>query len=225
MYVVFIFQPHLKGKICGETLVVWERTGRVGYCWEQLYGTEQEIKRMYCNLSCGTSKGAPVKTETTHLHTIQDSKVRRLESFCYPTGQRYEEDGKLDGKTVFKTYKYWDVLIASRSLLGTRTKRREGGGEGDEEKKRIWDFRLPRSSQHWLAVGCRYFGTAYRFHFQGPCCPRQPGILTFEDEKMALPRNVGDYQSALCNIPEERRPQFIRCLHTDCTCRIVVPCK
>lgn len=95
---------------------------------------------MYCNLSCGTNKGTSVRTETTHLHTIQDSKVRRLESFCNPTGQRYEEGRKLDGKTVFKTYKkYRDVLVASRSLLGIVTKRRDegGGGEGDEEKKRI----------------------------------------------------------------------------------------
>jgi len=48
-----------------------------------------------------------------------------------------------------------------------------------------------------LTGSYRSFGTAYRPHGEG-------SGLTFEDGTDRLSQNYGNYQSTLCNIPEER---------------------
>jgi hypothetical protein len=66
----------------------------------------------------------------------------------------------------------------------------------------FWDVTQPI-----VIVRYRRFGSKFRSHLQG-------SSLTLQDVTDTLPRNVGNYESTLRNIPEERRkpeiPQNIR---------------
>jgi hypothetical protein len=65
----------------------------------------------------------------------------------------------------------------------------------------FWDV-----TQRRLVISYRRFGTTYRFHLQRSSKPRfLLDYLTHEDGSDRLSRNVGNYQSTLRNIPEERR--------------------
>jgi hypothetical protein len=79
-------------------------------------------------------------------------------------------------------------------------------------KSVLWSSLLWDVMWLWLVVSYR-FGTTYRSHVQGSSSQRINLLglldcLTLEDGTDKLSRNaVSNYQSILCKIPEERRPQ------------------